>query len=78
MTLAGIPSVAVQSSLLSRVGYDPGESTLLLELCDGSLYQYFDGPADIHNNLLAAESKGNYFNRRIRDRFQHKRLRQSR
>jgi hypothetical protein len=32
MTLAGIPSVAVQSSLLSRVGYDPGESTLLLEL----------------------------------------------
>jgi KTSC domain len=75
MNLAGIPSVAVQSSLLASVSYDPGESILLLEFCDGAVYQYFDVPAEIHNNLLAAESKGSYFNRRIRDYFQHKLLR---
>ena len=78
MKLAGVPSVAVQSSLLSSVGYNPEASTLLLELRDGALYQYSEVPAEIHHNLLAAESKGNYFNRRIRDHFQHKLIRQPR
>lgn len=71
MTLAAVPSVPVQSSLLANVRYQPGESILQLEFCDGAIYQYFDVPASIYNSLLAAESKGNYFNRHIRGHFSH-------
>jgi|HubBroStandDraft_1064217.scaffolds.fasta_scaffold84702_3 hypothetical protein len=78
MTLAEVPSVPVDSSLLASVSYASGESILRLELRDGAIYQYFDVPAEIYHCLLAAESKGNYFNRQIRSRFHYALLRPAR
>jgi hypothetical protein len=69
MTLAEARPIRVQSSLLASVGYDSGESILRLEFRDGAIYQYFDVPAEIYHRLLAAESKGNYFNLQIRGSF---------
>src|SRR5437588_8759188 len=40
-----------------------------IEFCDGAVYRYFAVPAAIHNALLAADSKGAYFNRKIRNCF---------
>jgi hypothetical protein len=71
MTLAPTPSIPVQSSLLASVRYQPAESILELEFCGGAVYQYFNVPASIYDSLLAAESKGNYFNRQIRGHFSH-------
>ena len=71
MTLQQIAPVAVNSTLLRSVSYDLGLSILELELCDGALYRYFDVPDTIYTGLLAADSKGSYFNRWVRSRFRY-------
>jgi hypothetical protein len=78
ITLAEAPFIPVQSSLLTNVAYASGESILQLEFRNGAIYQFFDVPQEIYTCLLAAESKGNYFNRRIRSRFRHALLRPAR
>jgi hypothetical protein len=77
MTLSQAKPVAVNSSLLANVSYDAGQSVLQLELCDGAIYRYFDVPPVIYEDLLAAESKGSYFNREIRDCFRYACVRRS-
>ena len=76
MTVTTAARVLVRSTLLASVTYDVAESILQLELCDGSLYSYFPVPEDIVNGLLAADSKGSYFNSRIRGCFRYTRLSQ--
>ena len=53
--------VAVVSSNLAAVGYDPVAHTLEVAFKDGSVYQYFDVPSDLHVGLMAASSHGKYF-----------------
>lgn len=60
---------AVESTTLRTVLYDPDRKLLQLEFCSNSVYRYFDVPAEIHQALPAASSKGRYFNRLIRDKF---------
>ena len=71
MSPASVHSVPVDSSLLVNVAYDA--STLILQLTfhSGARYRYFDVPARVYTALLAAESKGAYFNRCIRNIFRH-------
>jgi hypothetical protein len=59
----------VESSTLATVGYDHDHELLHLEFCSGVVYQYFAVPAAVHEALLAAASKGSYFNQAIRDRY---------
>lgn len=75
MTLTPAAPVPVGSTLLASVTYDAAESILQLALCDGSIYSYFAVPEDIVHGLLAADSKGAYFNSRIRSCFRYTRLR---
>jgi len=69
MTLQQIVPVAVNSTRLRSVSYDIALSILDLEFRDGALYRYFDVPETIYTGLIAAESKGSYFNRSIRPCF---------
>lgn len=78
MTLTTTAPVPVNSTLLFSVTYAVGESILQLEFCDGAIYNYFAVPEVIVNGLLAADSKGSYFNRRIRRYFRYTRLRRPR
>ena len=64
---------AVHSSLLSSIGYSI-EATLELEFRSGAIYRYFAVPPAIVEALIAAESKGAYFNRHVRTRFRYQRL----
>jgi hypothetical protein len=60
----------VESSLIRSVGYDLASSVLELEFAEhGRLYQYFDVPLSVYTELMAAESKGSYFNDRIKDMY---------
>jgi len=77
MTHVPVSSVPVNSTLIAGVGYEANSTLLHLELRDGSLYRYFGVPVEVYEGLLAAESKGAYFNRRIRGSFQHALLRRS-
>ena len=59
----------VESTTLAAVAYDDARETLQLEFRGGALYRYFGVPAPVYDALLAAPSKGGYFNRAIRGNF---------
>jgi hypothetical protein len=65
--------IRVQSSLLSAIAYSI-DATLELEFRSGAIYRYFAIPHAVFEAFIAAESKGAYFNRSIRNRFRYQRL----
>jgi lysyl-tRNA synthetase class 2 len=60
---------ALESSVLASAGYDAERRILELEFVSGDVYQYWIVPARVWQELLAAESHGNYFAAHIRDKF---------
>ena len=62
----------VESTTLLTVSYDEARALLQLEFCSRAVYQYFSVPAAVHQSLLAAPSKGRYFNQAIRGRFPYR------
>ena len=63
---------AVESTTLVTVSYDDARELLELEFCSRAVYEYFSVPAAVHQSLLAASSKGRYFNQAIRGRFPYR------
>jgi hypothetical protein len=57
---------------LKEVGYE--ESTLEVEFTTGTVYQYFDVPERVFEELMAAESKGGFFNSQIRGHYRYARV----
>jgi KTSC domain-containing protein len=66
--------VDFESTILAWARYLPDARRLQVGLCTGKTYDYFDVPADIYQDLLAAESKGRYFNRHIRNAFRYQKV----
>ncbi|HEY6373812.1 MAG TPA: KTSC domain-containing protein [Candidatus Sulfotelmatobacter sp.] len=62
----------VESTTLATVTYDEAREQLQLEFCSRAVYLYFGVPAAVHQALLAASSKGRYFNQTIRGRFSYR------
>lgn len=62
-------TLAVESSALATVAYDHRREVLQVEFRDGDVYQYFGVPLQTYQDLLSADSKGTYFNSRIRNSF---------
>lgn len=54
--------IPVTSTTMTSLGYDLETRTLEIEFAGGDVYQYFDVPNEIYQELLSAESKGRYFN----------------
>lgn len=50
----------VASSNLTSVGYSHRLRVLAIEFGRGTVYRYFDVPPGIHDELMAAKSKGHY------------------
>lgn len=58
----------VKSTSLASVGYDVASHILEVKFLESDdVYQYQDVPQEIHTSLMAAESKGRYFNKQVRD-----------
>ncbi|MBS1984510.1 MAG: KTSC domain-containing protein [Bdellovibrionales bacterium] len=66
--------VPVTSSDLAEVGYDPSSMTLEVLFTKGGLYQYFDVPEVVFQELLQAGSKGRYFNQNIKNNYRYIKL----
>ena len=66
--------VSVESSAIASVGYDRATSVLEIEFLDGDVYQYFAVPRRVHQELLAADSMGRYFQTQIRERYGYQRI----
>lgn len=66
------------SSVIRGYAYDPAQRRLDVAFVGGEAYSYFDVPEGIAAGLRQARSKGRYFQRHIRDRFDHRRDRTGR
>ena len=64
---------AVESTTLATLAYDDAHEILQLEFRSRAIYRYFGVPAPVYEALLAATSKGKYFNRAIRENFPYSR-----
>jgi hypothetical protein len=71
-----LPWTPVESSNLSRVAFVPADGTgvLYVEFGPGRIYRYAEVPADLHQELLDAESVGSFFSSMIRDEYDTTRL----
>lgn len=63
----------VQSSVIKFVRYDALARELTVSLHTGRFYTYINVPAERYEALLAAPSKGAFYNQHIRDCFAYKR-----
>lgn len=64
----------VISSNLVSVGYSPESETLEVEFKGGTVYQYYNVPAVVHEQLMSAPSHGEYFAAHIRNTYPYARL----
>lgn len=67
-TPAGLTKV--ESSVLDAVGYDANSKELTIVLKSGDTYVYHNVPEKVYNKLMAAESKGKFFTKNIKDKYE--------
>lgn len=64
----------LHSSVLKAVGYDAQQRVLRVRFPNGRIYEYLDVAPKRWAALMAAESRGAFFNRHIRDDHRFRRL----
>ena len=65
---------SVASSNLASVGYDTATQTLEIEFLSGSVYQYYNVPEHMYEQLMRAGSKGRFFHQYIRNAYPYSRI----
>jgi hypothetical protein len=60
--------ILVNSSVIAAVAYS-AEAALDVEFTSGARYRYFAVPAELFHEFLVADSKGAFFNSRIRPHY---------
>lgn len=58
--------ISVSSTNLAAIGYEEESSTLKVEFLNGTIYEYYNVPLDLFNDLLGASSTGQFFNSNIK------------
>lgn len=61
----------VESDVIHAIGYDDDVHVLEIIFNSGQIYQYRNVPREVYEELMRAESKGNYFQNNIRDEFEY-------
>lgn len=64
----------VPSTNLRSVGYHCPTQTLEVEFLSGSVYQYYNVPQNIHEELMQAASKGRFLNTYIKNAYPYSRV----
>jgi KTSC domain len=67
--MPGVSSTAVESTAIQAMEYNPASRQLRVTFPGGNAYKYYDVPRSVYEGFLDAKSKGLYFNRYIRDRY---------
>ena len=65
---------SVASSNIASVGYDPATETLELEFLSGSIYQYYNVPVNMYDQLMKEGSKGRFVNTYIKNAYPYSRV----
>lgn len=64
----------VASSNIASIGYDAATETLEVEFLSGSVYQYYNVPQGMYDNLMAEGSKGRFLNVYIKNAYPYSRI----
>ena len=64
----------VAPSKVATIGYDRPTQTLEVEFVNGSVYQYYNVPEQMHERIMSAPSKGGFLYAHIRDSYPHSRI----
>jgi len=72
--LAPIPMRPIQSSSIAAAGYDRAQEILRIRYVGGSAYDYLAVPPNVFEDFLAAESKGQFVNWRIKPYYRFMRV----
>lgn len=64
----------VQSTTVKSIGYDPENGVLQIEFVSGRVYNYLDVAAKVHEDFLAAKSKGHFFHTKIKGEFYYEKV----
>ena len=70
----GMERIAVDSSSVTSVGYDPATFELEVEFRNGRTYRYQQVPIAAYRLLLQAPSIGEFVNKQIKPRFAAKQV----
>jgi hypothetical protein len=62
--------VRVNSRAIAAVGYDPATNRMKITFKQGNTYDFCRVPLNVYQGLINAPSKGGYFDRVIKDRYQ--------
>jgi hypothetical protein len=60
----------VNSRAIAAVGYDPATNRMKITFKQGKTYDFCRVPLNVYQGLLNAVSKGGYFDKVIKDRYQ--------
>lgn len=66
--------IAVTSSNIDAVGYDPDTKLLQINFLNGTSYQYDGVPEYVAQGLVDASSVGQYFNANVKDSYGYTKL----
>jgi hypothetical protein len=66
--------IPVSSSNVETIAYDEDSSTLQIEFKNGSIYQYFDVPANVFAELRNADSIGKYLAANIKGAYRYSKV----
>jgi hypothetical protein len=62
--------IRVISSAITAVGYDATTALMKITFKHGRTYDFCRVPSYVHQGLMTASSKGSYFDKFIKDRYQ--------
>ncbi len=66
--------VGVGSSNIASIGYDPATETLEIEFMMGTVYQYYNVPDNIYDQLMQSPSKGGFVSTYIKNAYAFSRV----
>lgn len=64
----------VSSSNIAAIGYDVNSQTLEIEFLNGGVYQYFDVPQHVYDDLMSAGSHGQYLAQNIKGAYRYSKV----
>ena len=67
----GVFVIAVTSTAITQIEYDELSQELIVTFTSARTYTYYGVPRDLYVQFLRAESKGQFFNEYIRDRYRY-------
>lgn len=62
------------STVIRNLRYNPDTEVLVITFVSGKVYAYHPVPAEMYARMLQSGSKGQFFNRFIRDQFSYRQL----